>query len=116
MVSGLCELRQHAKEQMCFGCVILVSDPAGPAAVVAAQLDTPGRPAVLPSAGQERNNQEDLSASNFLQAHTLPSFQGATAGQLISAGVGAETCPTCHLPSQRPILPCSSLWVLLSLL
>lgn len=60
MVSGLCELRQHATEQMCFGCMILVSDPAGPgrlalyagpAAVAAAQLDTPGCPIVLPSAG-----------------------------------------------------------------
>lgn len=51
VVSGLCELRQHAKEQMCFGCVILVSDAARPAAVAAAQLDTPGCPVVLPSAG-----------------------------------------------------------------
>lgn len=82
MVSGPCELRQYAKEQMCFGCMILVSDPAGPGrlalcagptAVAAAHTDTPGCPVVLPSAGQERNNQEDLSASNFLQAHT-PAF------------------------------------------
>lgn len=29
MVSALCELIQHTKEQMCFGHIMVVSDPAG---------------------------------------------------------------------------------------
>lgn len=104
MVSGLCELRQHAKEQVCFGCVILVSDPAGPAAAAAAQTPQ-GAPLSSPQqVRREITRRTSVPPTSSRPTPCLP-FKVPLLVSLLVLGRGQKPAPRVTFPPNVPSCP-----------